>query len=620
MTAATHLPASPATTVLTITAATVQAGEHVQTLPFNLIAPSTLNPRKAFDQAALTELAQNIYERTARDEHGHITASGIIQNLLARPTERGTAELAAGERRYRAVKLLVEGLNIQVRTGTDPNGQPIMSSAFVQVPDTYPMPVLVQDMTDADLIEAATVENVQRADMTPMEEADAYMALLSAGRTEDYIALRYGKHPTTVRNRIQLAAGLGKEGRKLLQEDKISLDTAKLIAGSTGELKKLLLERARMGSNTETLRYLVKRAGFMVEYALFDVQASGLHFEVNLLGDMPQKFSNFAAAMKLQRAALEAKKAEAEASGEWKEVVIVGVEESNAALPTDEWVNYYSVPGGYTDLCLVMVYCAQTGYVREYENVARKAAVKEFERNRRAQPGTAHTVSASEEGKGVREAAHVTAHQTRSEALDAYHAANPKATLALACVALAQSGTLYSSTKLMGLRTDERKAAPITPETKALAAQIAARFPIFTTNAEGTLGYADRASVTGPALLDALTHESVTEADLTLIFAYFTHRTVGAWAHNTNRPSRDLNAYAARIGADTEVQRRFTLTPEFLNAYTSADLNTIVQGMPAEARPTYKHSASKKEMVGAIMEKASALKDAGWLPEIVKFK
>lgn len=622
MTAATPLPfpmpVAPALRVITSTAQTVQAGDHIQTLPFSALRRSALNPRKAFDAASLTELAQNIYERTARDEDGHITGSGLLQNLLARPTEDGAAaELAAGERRYRAIELLVEGVTVQVQVDTDSNGQPVMGDAFLQVPATYPVPVLVQEMTDAELIEVATTENTHRDDMSPMETADAYMALKSAGRSEAYIALRYGADPRQVRQFIQLAAGLGKEGRKLLDAGQITVDAARLIAGESGEMKKTLLGYAKNGYPLTTLKNLVKGAGFRVDHAIFDVQASGLNIELSLLGDMPAKFANQRAAMTAQIEALNARKASEESAGTWKEVVLVPCEDE-PTLPRSEWIESWFIPNGFTARSLVLAYSTVTGKVREYKDVARKSDVTEYEKANKVK-NTRTASAATSAGAGVREAAHVIGHKARCMALDAYHAAHPKATLALACLTLIQASQPMMFTKVLGLKTDSRKDSPFVPETAALATQIAVRFPIFTVSEEGTLSAADRASFTVDALYAALNDEAVTEAELTLIFAYFTHRSVGDWATNTARPSPALTAYAAKVGADEEVQRRFILTPEFLNAYTAADLNALVQQMPEQARPTYKHGCSKKDLVGAIMEKASALKAAGWLPEIVKF-
>ena len=101
----------------------VPVSTSVELVPFSSVRRSPLNPRKTFNAAALIELARNIYERTPRDERGTITGSGIMQNLMGRPCAEGV-EIAAGERRQRAVELLVSDLTIEVQTGQDANGRP----------------------------------------------------------------------------------------------------------------------------------------------------------------------------------------------------------------------------------------------------------------------------------------------------------------------------------------------------------------------------------------------------------------------------------------------------------------------------------------------------------------
>jgi len=609
---------------------------EIVNLPFSRVRRSPLNPRKLFNRAALVELAVNIYQRTPRDEAGTITGSGILQNLMARPDAEhpGGAEIAAGERRYRAVELLVQGLTAQVQDGTDANGRPVMAEVFYQVPDTYPLPLRVEAMTDADLIETATVENIQRQDMTPLEEADAYLALKGAGRTEEYIALKYGKHPSTVRSRLQLAAGLGQEGRKLLEAGDISLEHAKIIASSTGGLKKSLTEQARGGASVSTLKHLVKSGAFLVEHALFDVAESGLRVEEGLLGDFPAKFADPKKALNAQIEALEGVKVREEESGQWPGgVVLLPVDSEYAHLPSREWVYANQRPEGVPAM-LVLTYSTATGKSQRFEGVARLSDVqahrqKEREGAERARqqaaaqesgvaPGTmqtgAPTVAAGP--AKVREPAHVLAHQARSMALDGYLAAHPRACLALACEALVMKDA-YSQ-GLMGIGVKGRKPVPMTQEGRALAAQLGERFPtLFQRTEQGEVKYN---TLMRESVFDILTAQEVTDADLLAVFTYFTHRQTGAWEGNTERPGRDLIAFAGKIGADQDVQRRFTLTADFLTAYTTGDLHGLIDTMPESCRPAGRHGCSKKELVGLIVEKAGALKEAGWLPELVKFQ
>lgn len=633
MTAAEHLT-TPASLRLTSPSPEVltSPSPEVVTLPFHQVRRSPLNPRKRFDHAALVGMAVNIYQRTTRDEAGNITGTGIIQNLMARPDPQqpGSVEIAAGERRYRAVELLVQGLTAQVQDGTDANGRPVMVEAFYQVPSDYPLPVRVEEMTDADLIEAATVENVERQEFTPMEEADAYLALKGAGRSEEYIALKYGKHPNTIKSRMQLAAGLGKEGRKLLDADQITLEQAKIIASSTGALKKSLTEQALYGASLGTLKNLVKHAAFLVGDALFDVEASGLRIEEGLLGDFPSKFADTKKALAAQVEALEAVKAQEEGDRWPGGVVVLPVESEHANLPSRDWVHANQRPE-LVPAMLVLTYSTVNGRSQRFERVARYSDVLAYrqkqreeaeraEREAAAQSGTATPANApsfkAESGPKVREAAHVLGHQARCMALDGHLAAHPQMCLALACAALVSNASHDRS--LMGLSVKGRKPVPLTEEGRALAAQVAQRFHLlFQLSEQGELTYN---RLLRENALDAFTAEDVTEADLMAVFAYLTHRQTGAWDANFERPSREVIAFAGKIGADQDVQKRFTLTADFLNAYTTADLHALIDTMPEACKPVGRHGCSKKELVGLIVEKAVSLKEAGWLPELVKFQ
>ena len=124
--------------------------EPTTTLPLSALTPSGLNPRRRFDESVITELTASILEH------------GLLQNLVARPhpTEVGLWQIVAGERRYRALQSLLE-------SGV--------------IAEDYPVSVTVREVSDFDLLLLATTENIQRQDMTPLEEADAFVKLMELG-------------------------------------------------------------------------------------------------------------------------------------------------------------------------------------------------------------------------------------------------------------------------------------------------------------------------------------------------------------------------------------------------------------------------------------------------------
>lgn len=612
----------------------------VVNIPFNRVRRSALNPRKTFIHAGLVELAVNIFERTTFDDQGRVLQTGIEQNLIGRPSSEGV-EVAAGERRYRAVELLVNGLAVPVQVDTDANGRAVMGEKYLQVPADYPMPFKVRDMTDAELIETATVENILRENMTPMEEADAYMALHGAGRSIEYIAIKYHKHPVTVEGRIQLAAGLGKEGRKALEAEDINLEHAKVIAATTGPLKKMLLDQARSGSSATSLKRMLEKASFPVSNALFDVQASGLAIDdsqgLGLLGEFPAQFKDPKAALSHQLEKLNEIKAEEEASGKWGAVEIVPVEGSMPELPP---VGFVFRPSGM-EPHLLLICATKTGKVGRSEAKVSKASADAFwhqeEEARKArkaaaaqaagegaEPTTTPSASAAPQGAPaphpvtpeppkIREAAHVIAHQARAQAIQGKLATDPHLCLLLACHALIESYPRH-----MELTTNAVKSVPLTPEARALVQDLMPLCCRFLGVDES--GRLVKRSRLGFNVLDELLDPKVTTGDLLKLWALLTHQQVGSWDNNQGAVPHRVQEMAGILNVKDDVQQRFTLTKEYLDAYTTAGLHDLIETMPQEHRPVGILKASKSELVGLIVEKAQALKKAGWLPDLVKFK
>jgi ParB/RepB/Spo0J family partition protein len=158
--------------------------EDVRSIPLRLIERNPDQHRKHFDQATLEELAASIVSR------------GILQNLVVRPhpRHRGKYEIIAGERRYRAAQLA--GLK--------------------------EVPCRVIQADDAEAYRMSLVENVQRADITALEEADAYATLRDRyGLTSRAIADAVGKSEQYVNHKLQLTR-LGATARRLVAEGHLS--------------------------------------------------------------------------------------------------------------------------------------------------------------------------------------------------------------------------------------------------------------------------------------------------------------------------------------------------------------------------------------------------------------
>jgi len=173
----------------------VEEGDgRVQELPINTICPNPNQPRRNFDEDALQELADSIREH------------GVLEPLIVRPVG-GSYEIVVGERRWRAC----------------------------QIAGVTTVPVLIRDLSDRDAMELALVENLQREDLNPIEEAEAYRRLLDEfGLTQEEVARRVGKERSTVANRLRLL-GLRGRSREALEKGEISAGHAKVLLSITSD-------------------------------------------------------------------------------------------------------------------------------------------------------------------------------------------------------------------------------------------------------------------------------------------------------------------------------------------------------------------------------------------------
>jgi len=174
-------------------------------LPIGQLAESKTNLRKHFDPAKLAELA------TSAKEHG------ILEPLLVRPwganTKGGVYEIVAGARRFRAAA--IAGLTV--------------------------LPVRVMELTDEQVLEIQIIENLQREDPHPLEEAEGYARLIAMGHTADELALKVGKDRSYIYKRIQLAA-LIKPAKDAFLEGRINIGHAILICRLPDPKQKLAFE------------------------------------------------------------------------------------------------------------------------------------------------------------------------------------------------------------------------------------------------------------------------------------------------------------------------------------------------------------------------------------------
>lgn len=178
-------------------------GEVIERLPVDRIDANPRQPRRHFDYQALEDLTASI------------KAHGILQPLIVSRGSNGRYELITGERRWRAAKIL----NLKT------------------------VPAVIRDVTTQAKLELALIENIQRKDLNPMEEAEAFHALIDEfGLTQDAVAEQVGRNRVTVANALRLLQ-LPAEIQKSLRDGRISAGHAKVILGAPGPQAQLALWR-----------------------------------------------------------------------------------------------------------------------------------------------------------------------------------------------------------------------------------------------------------------------------------------------------------------------------------------------------------------------------------------
>lgn len=178
-----------------------QTRERVQTLRVEQIQASRFQPRLSFSQEKIQELAKSIHEQ------------GIIQPVIVRAVVEGgdKYELIAGERRFRAIQHLGLG----------------------------EIPAIIRKVADADVLEMSIIENVQREDLNPLDEAKAYRRLSQEfGHTQEHIANRVGKDKTSISNLLRLL-NLPENIQDFLSANKITFGHAKALLSIHDEKRQL---------------------------------------------------------------------------------------------------------------------------------------------------------------------------------------------------------------------------------------------------------------------------------------------------------------------------------------------------------------------------------------------
>ncbi len=185
------------------------------------IEPNKEQPRKSFDKQALEELAASIKEH------------GLLQPIVVKPLTNGTYRIIAGERRWRACRLA----------------------------ELERVPVIIKDLSEQEIMEVALIENLQRQDLNPVEEALGYKTLIDAyNLTQEQVAERVGKSRVAVTNALRLL-NLGERELEMLKRGTITAGQARAILSADDPLlRERIVDMALDGASVRMLEQAVKAA------------------------------------------------------------------------------------------------------------------------------------------------------------------------------------------------------------------------------------------------------------------------------------------------------------------------------------------------------------------------
>src|SRR5690606_6690476 len=194
--------------------------ESIENIRLKSIKVNPYQPRKIFDENAIQELSESIKEH------------GILQPIIVRKV--GTIyEIVVGERRFRAAKM----------------------AGLVEIP------AVVRQLTDEESMEMAILENLQREDLTPIEEAEAYQKLMdNLSLTQEQLAFRLGKSRPHIANHVRLLS-LPEKVRKMITDGKLSMGHGRTLLGLRKKEQILLIAEKTIseGLNVRQLEKLVHR-------------------------------------------------------------------------------------------------------------------------------------------------------------------------------------------------------------------------------------------------------------------------------------------------------------------------------------------------------------------------
>ena len=567
----------------------MESAMSLKTVPVSSLLPPKGNPRRTVDPAQIAGLAQSI------------KIDGVLQNLVVHP-EGDKYRVVSGKRRFLALQLLRKKKAIA---------------------GDYKVPVEVKkDLADGDALRLATVENVQREELHPLDEAESYGAQLQNGGTVEDIVEKTGLGAQTVKRRLALA-NLCADAKKALRKGSITLRVAEALTLGTQKQQQMLLEHPdREALDAESIRDMLLRGKPTVAMAIFPKEKYTGAFTTDLFAqDETTFFDDVDQFLTLQKEAVEELAERHRQSAAWVEVF---------NLHTVPWWQYREAKKKERSKAGVVINLHPSGSV-EVRGGLIKHEVKEEVANE-----TRHTPVAPKERPAfsaplLRYVAH-----HKSAAVQAALLRNPRKAKEVAALMLLQ-GTrggpgvkLVPHSCLSGLRAGESP-SPAYNELETATAALADRLSI-RKSGNGSKAH---------SAIDRLLSGEITETVITALGRMSDADLDGllvvlpllCFGQDGEAPDTEAESLFNRIAADLALNMRDWWTPEtvFLSALRREQLLAIAEQCGASVRFTSMKTWSKNELVQGLARDfaTAAAADApdkqdiqtsrAWVPCLMRF-
>lgn len=532
-------------------------------IPHDQLVLSPLNPRKhKRDKHTLLELANSIIEQ------------GVLHNLTARKKGK-KYEVVIGEGRCLAVKHWIDKKHL---------------------PKNYPMPVAVKELSDLDVIELATAENIHRADMHPLDEAIAFAEMVQQGRDVDSIAIKMGVSPRTVEQRLAIATQLNYAVKQALSKDELTLAQAQQLTNASFETQDFILEQLMQGYTwtPDRIKHYLNDQLMPIKYALFPLELYKGEISNNLFDDEHERcFLDSEQAKRLQLEAIEEKRKSYADTWAWVEVGYSqdinpwNYEKANTPNPKEHGV--------------ILRILGETMQVEIYEGVIKRETTTKKPTSSRPSDKTKTPPPYTK--RLLMDCAHI-----KTRALQTALSNNHRHCLILNIMGLMGCSDVKMKTDIPFLGKDFKTEAlerVFQPHVKALTKKFG----------EGVVKtYPLEVKTYGNDQAKLYTYlKKLTDEDLQTLFNALTASTFGSWYGLDPQPGDRVLPLQVAKDLEIDMAQHFTVSEEFFKGYCKPGLVQLLNELG------FNQDFSSMTSKGLIVFIMSVIKDKNYLPKLVQF-